>query len=1417
MGRDDAEQQSGAERGQLEQKDEQLKQNDEQLKKQGEQLEHLGKQLQQKDEQLRQKDAAAEQEQPAAAASQSLPRDRAKQNRVVQKRPRPRPALLEQQRPAAVAAPPVPPPWRDAPAVLVDDATGEDARDCGVAPAPPCKTIHYAVMSRAIDGAVVTVRGGVYSNDCGTNGTKPAAGESLTIVGTGGRATVDCQGGGGAFFFNASRTAGAAPTPGAGPTLLLKNVAVHNASAAAGGGAVFAVGGGTVALEGCLFTDCEGRLGGAVQMTGGSGAQLSVSDSAFVRCSAVAGGGLFAEFYQPLVGLAAVTIDGSNFTDVAASHGGGGAYLVFAGKMTDTSVRVANTTFTNASAVARDGWMNNAAGGGLVVAYFGPAENAMTAIDGCAFTDTRANGGGGGASIEFSDATGTSVSVTSTTFTNSSVITGFGGGFCGGLEISYFSITNAAATSILDTTFTNCRADGIGGDSNGGGATLSYQGPSHAAAAVRVGRSRFEGNSAADGAGGGLAVNLVGNVTGASVDVLSSAFVGNSASGVGGGGGLSIEMPQDEPLNLMFVGNPDNGTWFNQSSGDGQGHAPGYGHDDDQYDIQQPLTPNLKDPCESCGVFPNGCTSCPQFQPANVDSFPVNPLKNVYRVWGGSNNTFTIRSSAFVNNTATYQGGAITVPGGGSGTVAGTLIEGNSATKFSGGGIFVGGNVDLQLVDATLRGNGCGLSGCQLSSSSGASITISSGSVIELGCGANGDCKVGFSAAQAGNATWDSGAHLACPVGYQLLNGSALGYRLSLKSWTLKPPSLFPPNCDLGSFNRKPGHKHPTPFTNSTCQVVKNNSNCACYFSENPYGGTHSAGFGPTPITPPVLVSTLSYACRACPTGCFNPTPATLGADNTVNTNGTIIGTCTPCPPGQYQDAMGQAVCMGCAANSHQPLAGQKTCVACPGGQFQPAQGQAGCLGTCPSGLDCKIGIARQLAGWWRPPGNLTSTMTLYECDQEGVCVGSDEHAACTGTQGESCLPPFNEQCARGYEGPVCALCAPDYQMQSNECRTCAQLEPQDAVGLTLLAAFLALCAFGYRKRNSVWLEPAILKIALGFYQLVSIMESSFTVRWPSAFQSAIQSIKLALAMVAELPSTTCYFHWDWFGRLYIWTFGMLAIALALWGRNSWRWYMRNESGTWAQLQQSLFYLAFFCYPLVAPVVVSIFDCRMVEGVSYLQADFTLLCAGGAYTLALVWSVLWTLCFVLGFPAVMTIALRKQYEASEFLAGDYKGGVWSRMWEVVDTVKKLLLSSAIIFLPASSSMRVGIALLISVTFQVLQAYHQPYKSEYKNRVADAAGAALSLTYFIGLLIEAQPSRGNSSLLGAVLVMLLLSVLLAAIGALVSLNRQAQSIRLPKKERRATAPRTEQLTRATRSDLDAPLLPSSAGHAHGVEV
>jgi hypothetical protein len=129
------------------------------------------------------------------------------------------------------------------------------------------------------------------------------------------------------------------------------------------------------------------------------------------------------------------------------------------------------------------------------------------------------------------------------------------------------------------------------------------------------------------------------------------------------------------------------------------------------------------------------------------------------------------------------------------------------------------------------------------------------------------------------------------------LNSSAIGYSVTLDNWKLQPPTIFPPDCKLGSPDRQPDAHHPTPF-HSNCSVVDNKTNCPCYFSNNPFGGKYSNGFGRiVPITPAVLVSTISYQCQACPLNTYNPTQPTLGAANIDDINRTI-GVCQACPYG---------------------------------------------------------------------------------------------------------------------------------------------------------------------------------------------------------------------------------------------------------------------------------------------------------------------------------------------------------------------------------------------------------------------------------------------------------------------------------------------------------------------------------------
>ena len=77
-----------------------------------------------------------------------------------------------------------------------------------------------------------------------------------------------------------------------------------------------------------------------------------------------------------------------------------------------------------------------------------------------------------------------------------------------------------------------------------------------------------------------------------------------------------------------------------------------------------------------------------------------------------------------------------------------------------------------------------------------------------------------------------------------------------------------------------------------------------------------------------------------------------------------------------------------------------------------------------------------QSSSWWRTNATLTTAAvataaaagtlgeTLFKCHTSGTCIGSSVLGASNRTQG---MPPYDEQCAPGYTGVVCAVCSSNY------------------------------------------------------------------------------------------------------------------------------------------------------------------------------------------------------------------------------------------------------------------------------------------------------------------------------------------------------------------------------------------------------
>eukprot|EP00937_MAST-01D_sp_MAST-1D-sp2_P003845 g3845.t1 len=413
-------------------------------------------------------------------------------------------------------------------------------------------------------------------------------------------------------------------------------------------------------------------------------------------------------------------------------------------------------------------------------------------------------------------------------------------------------------------------------------------------------------------------------------------------------------------------------------------------------------------------------------------------------------------------------------------------------------------------------------------------------------------------------------------------------------------------------------------------------------------------------------------------------------------------------------------------------------------------------------GFECKTGVLYQDPGWWRPDTNIVGFGTpLYECFSE-ACIGSgsgEENA-------ERPYPMFDQQCDDGYTGPICALCEPDYTRQGDVCAYCPRFNAQNIVGVVVLVAVVVgLLIWFYRHRHSAWMQPTVIKIVLTFFEMIANLEETFDIQWPVSYRLVTARIRAAFASFVELSALSCATHINRFWHLTIWTCGMLLILAVL--RARYRRALKCASpADHGRLRQKWLahsnYVFFFAYPLVSPVVMSIFICRTIEGTSYLVADYTLRCEGTQWALAVAWAALWTTIYVVAYPLVLLRALHQHSSAVDFISQEYKHEGVARYWEVVEFAKKLFLTSLLLFFPEGTSTRISLAVLVTGITLVAFVWLKPFHHGIHNRLDLCASSALVLTYFIGLAVKVDPVASQRQAYAVILILLLVGVLVAAI-------------------------------------------------------
>jgi predicted outer membrane repeat protein len=1065
-------------------------------------------------------------------------------------------------------------------------------------------------------------------------------------------------------------------------SLELTNITLQHAFLPEGsprwGAALSVVGQGTVRATGVMFRGNKavdpGARGGAVSLLDSAANPVRWLNAHFIGC----------------------TWDGNKAGKGVTRSSGGGIYTASA-----------CPSFVGCTWRYNDGWY----GGGLqldtgTLAAAAAAGAPQPALVDCVFefnsAATRGTGGGGGARVNYA----------SPSFVRCiwrSNVAGFEGG---GLVLNSPTGENpsASAPSFLNCTFVRNKAPNAGG-----GAIYATE-----AAGLRFVGVIFEQNEAglADSGGGAILFEA----TAANQTLLyfeGCLFDSNRAAGIGGALSLivypKVAMADDDagatPVVCTFLG-----TQFMNNSAAGAGGAVAAAF--------PPDTPaNLRFLHDNCsGVVCSDPTSPSDNTPPDLFA------SNTARSWTRSV-VLQLANVAFRGNSAGTNGGALTVANGAVAMVNATM-EANSVGGY-GGALYLDGTASLSASETTWVLNivkqlalGSSTDGQHVYAAAGAGAWRFSGNTTFEHADAKED---GLSAAKTDGAdglvmetNQESVLTIICPAGAVATPLSQRVSKFTAKSdeWRLGPGVItttttaafanvsFRPTCD--GVAAPPGQP---AFCQLPSAITARNSTLC----EAQYFANWSCG-NPPPVYPPMLYTTISLGCKQCD---------------------------------RSDVALPAGTQRGSSANSSQ-------CERCP----------AAWVGN--GSAKCDSGHVVQAAGWWRPEddGAITKSTRFWECyTHEAACLGSANTTAGA--------PPFGAQCAPGHTGPVCALCLPGFAMEHSKCKLC----PPGAWGVVgsalAVALFMIVCcvALYYNRRKlGIAGRMSSIKIVVGFYSLLAVVEQTFAIAWPAGFERVLSVVKVAFASVLDLSAFSCAVKIDWFHKVGFWclllvtTLLVVAIAFAaavhkansrgddqvvaparitrsacdllvgkLFGEN-------RPQALEVEYSGKAFYAMLLVYPFLSPAAVAVFDCRELAGAWYLQADVSLHCFDSQWVFWAVISALICAFYVAGLPCIAFYSVIHRGAFTAFVSEGYRtdGGRICLGWEVVEMVRKLLLTSAVIFWNKGSCMQIAVAMLVSMFFLAFHMLHMPYETRMDNWLQVLALVGLLLVYIMGLLIKVQP-------------------------------------------------------------------------------
>jgi hypothetical protein len=272
------------------------------------------------------------------------------------------------------------------------------------------------------------------------------------------------------------------------------------------------------------------------------------------------------------------------------------------------------------------------------------------------------------------------------------------------------------------------------------------------------------------------------------------------------------------------------------------------------------------------------------------------------------------------------------------------------------------------------------------------------------------------------------------------------------------------------------------------------------------------------------------------------------------------------------------------------------------------------------------------------------------------------------------------------------------------------------------------------------------LKLFATFFHMVLLFRYVYQLTFPSLYLDFLAAFSFVNFNLFELFQLQCAFGGiDFDRRMYVLSSLMFGLELAVVDiARAQRRQARGQGATLSTVLNGLNILIFLLYPSVSSMLFQVHNCRRVDGVSYLHADYSITCDSPGHRHAEIYSIVLIVLVAIGIPALYLRLLfphkhdilsggNESPRHLDFLHSDYKPRFW--FWEVVVITLKLLMTGFAVWFAPGSLMQIIIGMLVLLLYTLLVNTYKPYRSHAHNGLAVFQTLVVFLSLFASLLLK----------------------------------------------------------------------------------